>query len=73
MKLAYLPPYSPDYNPIEEGFSAMKAWLRANRDFVRGELTGEETCDPIGMLWNAVFSSLTPENAHGWYKDCGYL
>ncbi|KZP30735.1 hypothetical protein FIBSPDRAFT_669857, partial [Athelia psychrophila] len=26
--LCYLPPYSPDFNPIEEGFSAMKTWLR---------------------------------------------
>ena len=27
-RLVYLPPYSPDFNPIEEAFSAMKAWLR---------------------------------------------
>src|ERR1700761_9350378 len=38
MHLVYLPPYSPDFNPIEEGFSAMKAWLRRNRDFALGEL-----------------------------------
>lgn len=73
MRLAYLPPYSPDFNPIEEGFSAMKAWLRANHEFVRGELTGAASCDPIGMLWDAVFSSLTSESAYGWYKDSGYL
>lgn len=73
MKLAYLPPYSPDFNPIEEGFSAMKAWLRNNRDFVRGELAGEDSCDPISMLWDAVFSALTPESAHGWYTHSGYL
>ena len=30
MHLVYLPPYSPDYNPIEEGSSAMKAWIRRN-------------------------------------------
>lgn len=27
-RLIYLPPYSPDFNPIEEAFSAIKAWLR---------------------------------------------
>jgi transposase len=27
MRLVYLPAYSPDFNPIEEGFSAMKAWI----------------------------------------------
>jgi transposase len=26
--LEFLPPYSPDYNPIEEAFAEMKAWMR---------------------------------------------
>jgi transposase len=30
--LQYLPPYSPDYNPIEESFAEMKAWMRKNRE-----------------------------------------
>ena len=34
MRLEFLPPYSPDFNPIEEGFSAMKAQLRRDRDYV---------------------------------------
>src|SRR5215469_6939733 len=33
-KVVFLPPYSPDFNPIEEAFSAIKAWLCRNRDFV---------------------------------------
>ena len=73
MQILYLPPYSPDYNPIEEFFSAMKARIRANRDFVRGELTGELTCDPYGMLWQAVFTTFTSASARGWFRDCGYL
>jgi hypothetical protein len=28
--LAYLPPYSPDFNPIEEAFAQLKQWLRKN-------------------------------------------
>jgi hypothetical protein len=36
MRLVYLPAYSPDFNPIEEGFSAMKAWIRRNREYVLG-------------------------------------
>lgn len=28
--LVYLPPYSPNFNPIEEAFSAIKAWLKRN-------------------------------------------
>lgn len=73
MRLVYLPAYSPDFNPIEEGFSAMKAWIRLNRDYVLGEMTNEPTCDPIAMLWEAVFSSMTVDNIEGWYRDCGYV
>jgi hypothetical protein len=29
--LHYLPPYSPDYNPIEEGFGTMKKWIQKHR------------------------------------------
>lgn len=28
VKLEYLPPYSPDYNPIELVFNTLKAWIR---------------------------------------------
>ena len=30
VRLEYVPPYSPDYNPIEEAFSELKAWMRKN-------------------------------------------
>ncbi|TFK68635.1 hypothetical protein BDN72DRAFT_769062 [Pluteus cervinus] len=73
MRILYLPPYSPDFNPIEEAFSAIKAWIRANRDYTRGELSGEITCDPYEMLWTAVFETVTVEKAQGWFRDCGYL
>ena len=29
--LAYLPPYSSDFNPIEEAFAQLKAWIQKNR------------------------------------------
>jgi hypothetical protein len=72
-RLLYLPAYSPDFNPIEEGFSAMKAWIRRNRDYVLGELMGDESCEPFAMLWEAVFATMTPDAIAGWYHDCGYL
>ncbi|PPR02227.1 hypothetical protein CVT24_011455 [Panaeolus cyanescens] len=73
MRLVFLPAYSPDLNPIEEGFSAMKAWIKEYRDEVRGELLGEITCNPYDILWVGVFSSMTPSKAEGWFRDCGYL
>ena len=34
--LAFLPPYSPDYNPIGESSSGLKAWLRRHRALAEG-------------------------------------
>jgi hypothetical protein len=73
MRLLYLPPYSPDFNPIEEAFSAIKAWIRANREYARGELSGEATCDPYQMIWDAVSLTVTVDKVEGWFHDCGYL
>jgi transposase len=43
-RVIFLPPYSPDYNPIEIAFSTIKSWIKRNRDFM-------ETCDdPIYAL-----------------------
>ncbi|KAJ3805348.1 hypothetical protein F5876DRAFT_13380, partial [Lentinula aff. lateritia] len=70
--LIYLPPYSPDYSPIKEGFSALKAWIRRNRDYVLGELTGDVLCDPISMLWEGVFVTMVPESIIGWYRNSGH-
>ncbi|KAF8240998.1 hypothetical protein L208DRAFT_1066574, partial [Tricholoma matsutake] len=30
--LVFLPPYSPDLNPIEEAFLKIKAWIRCNNN-----------------------------------------
>ena len=30
----------------------MKAWIRRNRGYVLGQLTGEETCEPFGSRFN---------------------
>jgi transposase len=34
-RVLFLPPYSPDYNPIETAFSFIKSWLKRNRGFVK--------------------------------------
>jgi transposase len=34
VRLEYLPLYLPDYNPIEESFSTLKAWIRRNRKLI---------------------------------------
>ena len=77
MRLVYLPPYSPDLNPIEQGFSSMKAWIRAHNDDAARELPANEgelpACNPYKLIWDAVHESMTPENIRGWFSDSGYL
>lgn len=62
--LLYLPPYSPDFSPIEEAFSKIKALLRKSAARVRGALV-----EAIG--W--AISRVTPEDAVGFFGHCGYL
>ncbi|KAJ7108313.1 hypothetical protein C8R44DRAFT_636783, partial [Mycena epipterygia] len=71
-RLIYLSPYSPHFNPCEEGFSCLKSWIRRHRDEVLGELEGRDDCDPIALLWKGVYETMTPENIEGWFRDSGY-
>jgi pterin-4a-carbinolamine dehydratase len=73
MHILYLLPYSPDFNPIKEAFSAIKSWICANRDYACGKLSGKITCNPYQMIWDAVFTTVTPDKAEGWFHHSGYL
>ena len=65
-KLIYLPPYSPDLNPIEEAFSFMKAWLRRHE---------KDAVNPQVRPWlvHQALHAVTVEDAEGWFGNCGYL
>lgn len=60
-KLIFLPPYSPDYNPIEQTFSCIKAWLRRNQ-FDKSLTSLSRACQHI-----------TPEMAAGFFWSSGYI
>jgi transposase len=62
-KLLYLPPYSPDLNPIEEAFSKIKGVLRQI-----GARTRETLMEAIGKALNSV----TANDAWGFFAHCGY-
>jgi transposase len=62
-ELIYLPPYSPDFNPIEEAFSKIKALVRNSE--ARGR---EALVDAIGK----GISMVTAEDARGFFAHCGY-
>ena len=68
--LLYLPAYSPNFNPIELVFSAIKAWLHKNCDRMNWELESLNST-VYNTLWEGIHL-VTVEHAKGWYMHCGY-
>lgn len=62
-ELRYLPPYSPDLNPIENVFSKLKSKLRAAAKRTIGELE-----DFLG----GFLSLVAPEECRNYFRHCGY-
>lgn len=62
-ELRFLPPYSPDFNPIEMAFSKLKALLRK-----AAERTVEGLWDAIGRLVDLI----TPEESANFFTAAGY-
>ena len=60
----FLPPYSPDLNPIEECFSKLKAWLRLCR-----ARSVEALVDAIGVGFERVSCS----DVLGWFGHAGVV
>jgi transposase len=64
--LEYLPPYSPDYNPIEKSFKHLKSWIKRHP----GEV---EQFEDFGVfLEYAVSRVCTTIDCTGWFRKCGY-
>lgn len=62
-ELWYLPPYSPDLNPIELSFAKLKAIVRAAR------------CRSIDTLWplrGACLPRFSPDECRNYFRHCGY-
>ena len=60
---AYLPAYSPDFNPIEKMWSKIKEFLRAAK---------ARTSEALDAAIAAAFQSVTPQDALSWFASCGY-
>jgi transposase len=61
--LLYLPPYSPDFNPIEMAFAKLKAFMRAARP---------RTFDQVTALTAAALALFTPAECRNYVRHCGY-
>lgn len=61
--LLYLPPYSPDFNPIEKAFSRLKAMLRK---------IGERTVNGLWDLIGRLVDIFQPKECANYFSSCGY-
>jgi cytochrome c oxidase assembly protein Cox11 len=72
MRFEFLPPYSPDFNPIELAFSAMKHHLRRDQLSLQMATEGRDDADVYAVLNDAIFT-VTPNDAAAWFHKCQYL
>lgn len=62
-RLLYLPPYSPDLNPIEQAWSKFKQFLRSAK---------ARTAEALDQAVSAALETITADNAKAWFHHCGY-
>jgi transposase len=62
-QLWYLPPYSPDLNPIEKAWSKFKKFLRDAK---------ARTKEALDQAVTDALKTITAENAAAWFRHCGY-
>ena len=61
--LCFLPPYSPDFNPIEKAFSKLKAMLRK---------ISERTVSGLWALIGRLVVIFQPRECANYFTSCGY-
>lgn len=59
----WLPPYSPDLNPIEKLWSKIKSWLRR---------VAADTWDGLVAAARDAFQAVTVEECQHYFEACGY-
>jgi transposase len=62
-ELRYLPPYSPDFNPIENAFAKLKSLLRAK---------AERTIDALWQAVGNIINLFEPDECANYFAACGY-
>lgn len=63
--LIFLPPYSPDLNPIELAFAKVKRSLKENDELL------QFAPDPLPII-RAAFNTITETDCNHWSVHCGY-
>ncbi len=63
VRLEYLPPSSPDLNPMENLWSKVKQGIKSR---------APRTARQLGKAAGAAFATITPEDCHGFFLHAGY-
>ena len=61
--LRYLPPYSPDFNPIEQVFSKLKTLLRSAQ---------ARTLEALWCAIGSLLDTFPPDECERYIRQCGY-
>jgi transposase len=62
-RLVFLPPYSPEFNPIEQAWSKLKTLLRG---------AAARTRDALDAALKTFLDRITAADARAWFTNCGY-
>ena len=62
-RVLFLPPYSPDFAPIEQAFAKLKEAIRR---------AGARTRAALEAAIAAALELITAQDAAGWFRHCGY-
>lgn len=62
-ELIFLPPYSPDLNPIEKAWSKFKQHLRSAK---------ARTAEALDKAIAEALNTISPDNAQAWFRHSGY-
>lgn len=62
-RLVYLPPYSPDFNPIEQIWAKVKQWLRSAK---------ARTVEALEQAIADALKAITAKDTAGCFAGCGY-
>ena len=73
MRYMFLPPYSPDYNPIELAFSAIKAYVRRMQVLGCDNLDDKTDDSYVYLhLFDAAFT-IGPSHGEAYFHHCHYI
>ena len=70
VKLEFLSPYSPNYNPIEYSFSVLKRQL-INKDYLSNIVEGDDIAFANAII-TAARDVVTPEISRNQFRHCGF-